>query len=423
VSGPLLSAAIFATSLCLLLVRQRRVPDWAAALAGGGAMIAVGILPLGDAALALAGAWNVFLFFLGLGLSAAVADRAGLFQAAASLAARAAAGSQRRLLVGVVAAGALITAVLSNDATALLLTPVTFAVATRLGLDPRPYAFACALVANAASFTLLVSNPSNLLILSRAPVPLGPFLHYLLLPSALAIAATLAGLLVRFRRELDPFPVPADSQTRGMDRRVATALAGVGGLAGAYLVGSTVGWPLGVVAVGGALTLVALDAWAGGWEPARLAGEVPWGLFPLFGGLLLLVRGADRTGLFSPLVEAVAAADRLGTAGLPLVVVEMAVLANLLNNLPAALVASSALGSLPPDAVRSEVAAAVIVGVNLGPNLTTIGSLATMLWLLLLRRRGVEVSALAYLRVGLVVTVPALVAATGGLWLVARLAP
>ena len=99
----------------------------------------------------------------------------------------------------------------------------------------------------------------------------------------------------------------------------------------------------------------------------------------------------------------------------------MAVLANVLNNLPAALIAASALGSLAPGIERSDLAAAVIVGVNLGPNLTTIGSLATMLWLVLMRRRGVEVSTLTYLRVGTVTTVPALLAAVAGLWIMARL--
>jgi arsenical pump membrane protein len=99
----------------------------------------------------------------------------------------------------------------------------------------------------------------------------------------------------------------------------------------------------------------------------------------------------------------------------------MAVLANALNNLPAALIAASALGGLAAGIERSDLAAAIIVGVNLGPNLTTTGSLATMLWLVLMRRRGVEVSTLAYLRVGVVTTVPALLAAAAAVWLSARL--
>jgi arsenical pump membrane protein len=104
------------------------------------------------------------------------------------LAARAAGGSQQRLLVAFVVVAAATTTVLSNDATALLLTPVAFAVATRLGPDPRPYAFARTLVADAASFVLPVSNPTNLLVLSQAPLLLGEFLIRLLVPSVLALS-------------------------------------------------------------------------------------------------------------------------------------------------------------------------------------------------------------------------------------------
>jgi len=170
-----------------------------------------------------------------------------------------------------------------------------------------------------------------------------------------------------------------------------------------------------------ALLLVTLDLLVAGWRPRALLREVPWTLFPLLAGMLLLVAGAERIGLVAPFVDLIEASARFGLTGLPLAALGMAVLANALNNLPAALVAASALGGLPYGIERSDLAAAVIVGVNLGPNLTTIGSLATMLWLVLVRRRGMQVSALTYLRVGAVTTVPALLAAVSGLWLVAWL--
>ena len=179
-----------------------RVPDWAAAMGGGLAMIVVGALSPAGAVEQLLAAWNIFLFFLGLSISAAVADRAGLFRAAAVAAANMAGHSQRRLLIGLFVVGAAVTAILSNDATALLLTPVAFAVASRLGLNPRPYAFTCALVANAASFVLPVSNPANLLLLARAPLSLAGFVGQLALPSLAALLTTLGGLLVIFRQEL-----------------------------------------------------------------------------------------------------------------------------------------------------------------------------------------------------------------------------
>ncbi len=119
-----------------------------------------------------------------------------------------------------------------------------------------------------------------------------------------------------------------------------------------------------------------------------LAREVPWGLFHLFGGLLVLVAGAEHAGLFLPLVGAVAAAEPLGVFGLPAVVFGMAVLANVMNNLPAALHRGIRPGEPVPRCTRrGDLAAAVIVGVNLGPNLTTVGSLATTPCILAPRHR------------------------------------
>jgi len=412
--------AIFIGSLVLLLARPNRVPDWAPTLGGGLMLVLVGVLPPAEALDELAASWNLFLFLLGLGLSAASADRAGVFRAAAEAAARLGRGSQTRLFVSLYAAGVVTTAVLSNDATALLLTPVAFAVTTRLGLDPRPYAFACALVANAASFVLPVSNPANLLVLSRAPLPLGAFLARLLLPSVLAITLTLAGLLVVFRKELAaPFELPSNAPGR-LHRRTAISLGGLAGLTVLYLVASALGWPLGAVATAGAMLLVLLDVLVAGWQPRALLHGVPWTLFPLLAGLLLLVGGTERIDFVAPFVRWLEASAGFGVAGLPVASLGMAALANVLNNLPAALVAASALGSLSPGIERSDLAAAVIVGVNLGPNLTTIGSLATMLWLMLVQRSGLEVSALMYFRVGVVTTVPALLFAAAGLWIAAR---
>jgi arsenical pump membrane protein len=416
---PWAAGAVFAVSLGLLLLRPGRVPDWSIALAGGLVMVGVGVLPVQIAVTRLASSWNVLLFFLGLGLSAATADQAGVFRVVATLAVRLSHGSQHRLLVSLFVAGTLVTAVLSNDATALLLTPVAFAAATRLGVDPRPYAFTCALVANAASFLLPVSNPANLLVLASAPLALGAFLARLVIPSIVGLVATLVGLLWVFRAVLaEPIDLPAESGPV-LDLRARSGLIGVCVLAVLYVAATALGWYLGPVAVAGAVVLLGLDAGGSGWQPRALASEVPWGIFPLLVGLLLLVMGGEQVGLFAGVVSAMSDLARWGTAGLPVAALGMAVVANLLNNLPAALVGASALSQLPSGAERSNLAAATVLGVNLGPNLTTAGSLATMLWLALLRNRGLEVSALEYVRVGAVITVPALLLASGALWLAA----
>lgn len=185
----------------------------------------------------------------------------------------------------------------------------------------------------------------------------------------------------------------------------------------AYVTASARGWPLGPVAAVGALALLGLDV----AFSRPLAGErvraMPWSLFPLLAGLLLLVQSADQTGLFARLPEAIDTLAALGARGAVLALFGFALLSNVINNLPAALVAASALQRLPAGDARLHLAAVSLVGVNLGPNLTPIGALANMLWLALLRRHGLHVSARAYLWVGFVTTVPALLAAALGLWI------
>src|SRR5215208_7197161 len=174
---PLLAVLISSGTLGLILLRPRNLPEPVAASLGACAMIVLGIItPLG-AARAIMASWNVFLFFVGLMLASVAAERAGVFDAAADLVARIGRGSARLLLAAVSLLGMLVTAVLSNDATALLLTPVVFSLPRRLGLPPLPYAYACALVANAASFILPVSNPANLLVAAGAPMPLDEFVR------------------------------------------------------------------------------------------------------------------------------------------------------------------------------------------------------------------------------------------------------
>ncbi|MBV9355020.1 MAG: hypothetical protein JO023_05780 [Chloroflexi bacterium] len=156
-----------------------------------------------------------------------------------------------------------------------------------------------------------------------------------------------------------------------------------------------------------------------GWHARQLLAEAPWSLLALVVGLLVLIAGAEQAGLFAGLGAGLLALASLGPAGVPLTVAWLALLANVINNLPAALVGTSALSQLAPGPARADLAAAAIVGINLGPNLTTIGSLATMLWLVLLRRRGLHVSVLEYVRVGGLVTLPALLVAAVSLWALA----
>jgi arsenical pump membrane protein len=409
-----LATAIGAITIGLILARPGRLPEPAAAAIGAGAMLVLGLVSPRAALLAVAGSWNVFLFFLGLMVVAVASERAGVFDAAAHLVGRLGRGSARRLLVMVYLLGVVVTAFLSNDATALLLTPVVFSLARRLKLPPLPYAYACVLSANAASFILPVANPANLLVLAGAPMSLWAFVRHLWLPSIAANLLTLGGLLALTWTTLGQAYVV--STPEHLDRRSWLGMVGLLLLVAAYLGSDWLGVPLGVVACAGGLLLTALDTLAARFDARALLREVPWGVLVLLAGLTVVVEGLVGSGVTGPATGALDSLAHLGradglaaSAGAVAVAVATAILSNVVNNLPLALIVSASLGQLDPmDAQR--LAAGAVVGIDLGPNLTTVGAFSTMLWVLLLRRRGLDVSPRAYARVGLLLTPPALVA-------------
>ena len=410
--APILATLVAVVTLTLILLRPRGLPEMVSAMGGAAAVLLLGLVAPLDAARTVLGSWNVFLFFVGLMVTSFAAERAGVFDVAAGQVARLSGGSARWLLVWVYLLGVLVTAFLSNDATALLLTPVVFTLARRLKLPPLPYAYACALSANAASFILPVANPANLLVMEGAPMSLATFVSRLWLPSLASVAVTLAGLLALTWTTLgQAYPLPSPEPAH---RRARLGMLGLAVLVAAYLLSDVLRLPLGVVACGGALLLIALDSVSVRLDLRALAHDVPWSLLVLLAGLNVVVEALVHSGVTAPAAGLLAWLAQVGGPfdgfGPAAVALGTAILSNVINNLPMALVTAAALDGLDPQAADQLVAGAIL-GIDLGPNLTTVGSFATMLWLMLLRRRGIDVSAWAYARVGLLVTPPALLAA------------
>lgn len=421
--------AVFGLTLLLVMLRPKGLTEAVAALIGGGLMLLLGRVQLGEAVQVLLAKWDVFLFFLGLMTIAAVADSAGFFDWAAALAMQLAKGSGLRLFLNVFILGAVISTFLSNDATALILTPVVYTLTTRLRLNPLPFMFACTFIADTASFTLPVSNPINILITGAFPQTqdLGAFLKHLLAASLVAIGLNIVFFGLIFRRQLPRQFKPEDMELpgkvielkgRNYFRFVSICL---GLIALGYVTASLVHLPLSFIGAAGGLILVAGAAFFKRLNWRRLSGEISWPIFLFIGGMFIVVQGVENTGLTremgrllvhtagdSPLLAVL-----LGTFG-------TALGANLINNVPMSLVMISALQQIDlaavPPAVHNGLIYSSILGADLGPNLTTAGSLATVLWLLILRRKGVEVSPLQYFKLGVIVTPIMLLAGALTIW-------
>ena len=401
-----LAAVIFAATMIAVVARPRRIGEAWSAAAGAVLMVATGAVAAAPALSAIVDEWDLFLFFFGLMLTAAVADMAGFFDWAADLAVRAAGGSGRRLLFNVLILGALITTFLSNDATAVILTPIVYTVVTRLRLRVMPYLLAVSFIANSASMTLPISNPINVLTGDRLRAPLGEYMVHLLPASLAAVAITVAVLMAVFWRATSHgFATGAHAPTRVGDAGFFRAtVGGLVVLALAYVAGSALLLPLGVIAAVGGLGLLAI---AGGFRRVsreHLAAHVSPALFVYIAALFVLVRAVQDAGITGELVAGVIARASDPMAAVAAGMLGSAVTSNVVNNLPGLLVfISGAQSPSFPASLHAPFLFGALAGADLGPNLTPVGALSTMLWLVIVRRRGVDVSAWDFMRIGALV--------------------
>ena len=413
-ASPWTTWAIAAAATAGVILRPFSWPEWVWAVAGAALLVLLGLLPARDALAGVGKGADVYLFLTGMMLLAELARQEGLFDWLAAHAARAAHGSGTRLFTLVFLVGTVVTTFLSNDATAVVLTPAVAAVVKAAeARHPLPYLLICAFIANAASFVLPISNPANLVIYGAHMPPLLQWLPRYALPSLLSILATYA--MLRWTQRRDLHDVSADIGVPHLSPAGRMAAWGIGGTAAVLLASSAFGIQLGLPTfLAGAATavLVLLRSKSG---PLTVLREISWGVLPLVAGLFVLVEALEQSGLTDTLARLLhALAERSATGAAWVSGVLLAIGCNLVNNLPAGLVAGRVMElAQAPDRVR----AAVLIGVDLGPNLSVTGSLATILWLIALRREGQSISALSFLKLGALVMPPALLLAVAGAFL------
>jgi arsenical pump membrane protein len=394
-----------------VIARPFKWPEAVWAVAGATLLVGAGLLSLSSGWRAIGKGLDVYLFLTGMMLLSEVARREGLFDWVAAVAVNLSSGSPKRLFPLIYAAGVLVTAFLSNDATAVVLTPAVYAATKKAKADPLPYLFICAFIANAASFVLPISNPANIVLYASHTPPLGQWLASFAVPSALSIIATYAALRWSQRAALR---APCESRVEQPRLTVGgrTAMIGIAATAIGLLVVSALDRPLGaptfILGLGTAIVVLARDRTA----IRPVVRGVSWGVLPLVAGLFVLVEAVDQTGLAAALTGLLNAGVKESLTGTAAAAgAGLALISNLMNNLPAGLVASGVIAQAhPPRAIVD----ALLVGVDLGPNLSITGSLATILWLTAIRREGQSVGFWRFLKVGALVMPPALLLALAG---------
>ncbi|WP_294278034.1 arsenic transporter [uncultured Sphingomonas sp.] len=401
--------AIAGLSTAGVIARPMRWPEWIWAVAGAVLLIVLGLMPLGEAGQAVAKGTDVYLFLIGMMLLSETAREHGAFDWIAATAVNMAGRSRAKLFALVYATGVIVTTFMSNDATAVVLTPAVFVAAKKAKADPLPLLFACALIANAASFVLPISNPANLVLYGGHMPPLGAWMAAFALPSLASILVTFAVLRFTQRARIAG-DCESDVTRDPLSTGGKLAMLGIGLTALLLLVVSALDIELGLPsALAGIATAVIVSLLAGR-SPLTLARSVSWGVLPLVAGLFVLVEALDRTGVIAWVAQGLRDMLADPTRAAAVSGTTLAFVSNAMNNLPAGLVASSAIAQAHPPQIVTD---ALLIGVDLGPNLSVTGSLATILWLQAIRREGEDVSFLAFLKVGAVAMPLALLAALG----------
>jgi arsenical pump membrane protein len=415
---------IVGVSILLMLLRPRDVAEvwWV----GSGVVLLVGLrLVSWRVAWRAAGkAVDVCWFLVGMMLLSELARECGVFEWLSGVALRSARGSAARLFLLVYGVGTAVTVFMSNDATAVVLTPAILAAVRKARVTPLPYLFVCAFIANAASFLLPISNPANLVVFHGDMPPLERWLVLFGVPCVVSIVVTYAALRWLFREELRgdlPAAIADHLERTNLSRGGILVLAGLAVVVAVLLVASAMGKDLGLPTFLTALAVTAVVATLQRESPWKLARGISWATLALVAGLFVLVDAAVSVGAMSYTTRWLAWAEQLPAAAGALVTgFAVGAANNLVNNLPLGLLAGSTLRAGHTSGV---LVSSVLLGVDLGPNLSITGSLATILWLLALRKEKLDVSFWSFLKVGMVVMPVALLAALGSAILLRAIFP
>ncbi|SFI54112.1 arsenic transporter [Halpernia frigidisoli] len=397
--------AIITTSL--VIMRPFKLPEAIWAVFGAFILMITGLISFDEAFFGIKNGTDVYLFLVGMMLLAETAKEEKLFDWLAAFATRISKGSSLKLFILIYLVGIFVTVFLSNDATAVVLTPAVIAAMKASKVkNPLPYLFICAFIANAVSFVLPISNPANLVIYGKEMPPLFVWLKHFALPSIAAILMTYLMLYLSQRNNLKQ-KIETNIELPKLGIGGKAAALGIGFTAVVLLTASTFNLDLGLpTAITGILTSIIVLI-ISKKSPLKVIKGVSWSVLPLVAGLFIIVEAVNSTGIINQLASFLTDfSAKSPDLAVWISGFSTAFGSNLTNNLPAGLITGSTLQiAQVPEMLKN----AALIGIDLGPNLSVTGSLATILWLVALRKEGYDITAWQFLKIGFIVMVPALI--------------
>lgn len=414
----MLALAIFLVTLGFVIWQPKGLGIGWSALAGAAVALATGVIHPGDIPVVWQIVWDATFTFVALIVISLLLDEAGFFHWAALHIARWGGGQGRRLFPLVILLGAAIAAVFANDGAALLLTPIVLAILLRLNFPPAAalaFIVACGFVADSTSLPLVISNLVNIVSANFFDVTFGRYAAVMVPVNLVSLLATLAVLWAYYRRALPAsYPVgelepPHQAIRDPMVFRAAFPLLGV--LLLAYFITAPFGVPVSVVTCAGAAVLLLLASRSPVISIRKVLTGAPWQIVLFSLGMYLVVYGLRNAGLTDELANGLVWLGRQG----PWVAAvgtgfAAALLSSVMNNMPSVLVGALSIQQAPDlsPLTRELMIYANVIGCDLGPKFTPIGSLATLLWLHVLASKGQRITWGQYMKVGLVITPPVL---------------
>ncbi|WP_027483320.1 arsenical efflux pump membrane protein ArsB [Deinococcus pimensis] len=420
----MLAVLILAVTVALVVLQPRRLPPALWAALGAVAALLLGVVRPADLGVVWHATWNATFTLVGLIAASLLLDEAGFFRWLALHVTRLGGGSGRRLFVLLVVFSALVTTLFANDGGVLILTPIALELARTLRLDRAAtvaFALAVGFVVDVSSLPLTISNLTNIVVADAFGIPFHRYAAHMVPVDLVTVAVTLALLYALYARavprryELADLPSPTSAvRSRGT---VTAGLVLLPVVTLAYFLAEPLRVPLSAVTLGAAGLLWIVAGRSRHLSSRAVLRAAPWDVVVFALGMYLVVYGLRRAGLTDHVVRLAQWAAGHGDATLVFVTGTLvALLSAVMNNLPALLLVTLGLEQARlTDAARETAALAAVVGADVGPKLTPIGSLATLLWLHVLARRGVNVSWSEYVRAGLLLTPPVLIAALAAL--------